>query len=266
MRWSTTSEAKASALPKDERCRRLPERMISPDRLSIEPLPVVGGSHDPLLEWSLRESGCGLTTLPEGSAAGLQRFVDGKLVAAAIHLHSFDDDSDENIAVMRNERSLHDAVLVGFARREQGIVVASGNPLGFKSIGDLRAERVRVAVRPAGAGAQLLLESLLMRAGLDVAKLNIVAPLCPTGPDIARAVQTGRADCGLASRSVANAAGLDFVSLAWESFDLVVRQRDYFRQPLQTFFAFLRTPMMQRHAADSGGYDITMAGEIRYAP
>jgi molybdate-binding protein len=105
-----------------------------------------------------------------------------------------------------------------------------------------------------------------MRAGVDVAKLNIVAPACPTGPDIARAVQTGRADCGLASRSVANAAGLDFVSLTWESFDLVVRQRDYFRKPLQTFFSFVRSPVMQRHAADAGGYDISMAGDIRYAP
>jgi molybdate-binding protein len=105
-----------------------------------------------------------------------------------------------------------------------------------------------------------------MRAGVDVAKLNIVAPVCATGSDIARAVQTGRADCGLASRSVANTAGLGFVSLAWERFDLVVRQRDYFREPLQTFFAFLKTPVMQRHADDAGGYDISVAGEVRYAP
>jgi molybdate-binding protein len=71
-----------------------------------------------------------------------------------------------------------------------------------------------------------------------VAKLDIVAAVCAIGPDIARALRTGRADCGLASRSVANAAGLGFVSLAWERFDLVVRQRNYFRKPLQKFFAF----------------------------
>ncbi|MEI8150668.1 MAG: helix-turn-helix domain-containing protein, partial [Hyphomicrobiales bacterium] len=35
--------------------------------------PIVGGSHDPLLEWALRESGSGLATLPEGSEAGLRR-------------------------------------------------------------------------------------------------------------------------------------------------------------------------------------------------
>lgn len=253
--------------PKHELDRWLLESMMRPGGVNpAEPLPIVGGSHDPLLEWALRESGCGLATLPEGSAAGLQRFIDGKLAAAAIHLHAFDDDSDENLAAMQNERNLQDAVLVGFARREQGIIVARGNPLELGSIGDLLAERVRVAVRPAGAGAQLLLESLLMREGVDVAKLNIVSPPCPTGPDIAQAVRTGRADCGIATRSVANSAGLDFISLAWENFDLVVRQREYFRKPMQIFFSFLKSPVMLRHAADAGGYDISLAGQIRYAP
>src|SRR6187401_3232313 len=49
--------------------------------------PIVGGSHDPLLEWALRESGSGLATLPEGSEAGLARFEQGGIVATALHLH-----------------------------------------------------------------------------------------------------------------------------------------------------------------------------------
>ncbi len=231
-----------------------------------DPPPVVGGSHDPLLEWALRECNAGLVYTPEGSAAGLQRFVDGGLVAAAIHLHAFSDDSDENVAVMRSEQRLRDAVLVGFARREQGIVVAKGNPLDLAGIRDVASAGIRVAVRPAGAGAQLLLESLLARENLDVSKLTIVTPVCPTGTDIALAIQAGRADCGIASRSVAKAAGLDFISMAWERFDLVVRQREYFRPPLQTFFAFLTTPAMNARAQAAGGYDISMAGQIRLAP
>lgn len=230
------------------------------------PEPVVGGSHDPLLEWALRESGAGLSYLPEGSAAGLQRFVDGDLVAAAVHLHAFSDDSDENIAVMQSEPRLKDAVLIGFARREQGILVSKGNPLGLRSIRDVVRRDVHVAVRPAGAGAQLLLESLLAREGLDMSKLIAVTPVCRTGPDIAQAIQVGLADCGMASRSVANAAGLDFISLAWERFDLVVRQRDYFHAPLQIFFAFLKTPAMIARAQNAGGYDVSMAGLVRFAP
>src|ERR1700755_3024414 len=51
-----------------------------------EPMPMVGGSHDPLLEWALRESGSGLATLPEGSEAGLARFEQGKIVARRLQL------------------------------------------------------------------------------------------------------------------------------------------------------------------------------------
>jgi len=48
--------------------------------------PIVGGSHDPLLEWTLRESGCGLASLPEGSQEGLRRLTRGEVMIAAIHL------------------------------------------------------------------------------------------------------------------------------------------------------------------------------------
>src|SRR5215471_7187084 len=49
--------------------------------------PIVGGSHDLLLELTLRESGCGLANLAEGSEAGLQRLGRGEVMVAAIHLH-----------------------------------------------------------------------------------------------------------------------------------------------------------------------------------
>ena len=86
-------------------------------------------------------------------------------------------------------------------------------------------------MRPQGAGAQLLLLALLARAGLAADALALLQPPCPTGPDVAQAVRAGRADCGIATRSVALAAGLDFVPLTWERFDLVLRQRDYFLPP-----------------------------------
>src|SRR5690349_15710234 len=58
--------------PKAELDHWLASSLSRPEGLSAaEPMPIVGGSHDPLLEWALRESGCGLATLPEGSEAGL---------------------------------------------------------------------------------------------------------------------------------------------------------------------------------------------------
>ncbi len=231
-----------------------------------EPMPIVGGSHDPLLEWALRESGSGLATLPEGSEAGLARFETGGVVATALHLHSLQDDGDANIEALRKRSGLHDAVLIGFVRREQGFLVKEGNPLAIATITDVAAKRARLALRPQGAGAQLLLLSLLHRAGLTFDALAIVAPPCPTGPDIAQAIQAGRADCGIATRSVANAGGLDFAPIAWEDFDLLVRQRDYFRPSLQSFFQFASRPAFATRARELGGYDVAPAGKIRFAP
>src|SRR5262245_24920127 len=90
--------------PKDEIDRWLSDSVVLRDGMNrAAPMPIVGGSHDPLLEWALRESGSGLATLPEGSLSGLQRFKRGELVAAAIHLHSLDEDRDANLDAMANE-------------------------------------------------------------------------------------------------------------------------------------------------------------------
>ncbi len=48
--------------------------------------PVIAGSHDPLLDWAVKESGCGLALLPGGSLDGMKRFAAGGAVAAGMHL------------------------------------------------------------------------------------------------------------------------------------------------------------------------------------
>src|SRR5215469_2726333 len=98
--------------------------------------PIVGGSHDPLLEWALRESRCGLAYLPEGSGEGLRRLTEGEVIAAAIHLHALDaaDDEQANLAAVAAAAGMHNAVVIAFARREQGIVTAAGNPHGVTDI------------------------------------------------------------------------------------------------------------------------------------
>jgi putative molybdopterin biosynthesis protein len=226
--------------------------------------PIVGGSHDPLLEWALRESGCGLASLPEGSEQGLRRLMQGEVIAAAIHLHRLDgDDEEANLAAVADAPGLHDAVVIGFSRREQGIVIASGNPMRLSDIASLAERRARVAQRPAGAGAQLLLLALLTRAGLAPDQLAAARPVCPTGTDIAQAVHAGRADCGIATRSAALAAGLDFLPLTWERFDLVLRQRDYFLPGPQTLLGFGRSTVLRERAAELGGYDVGVLGDVR---
>jgi molybdate-binding protein len=125
-------------------------------------------------------------------------------------------------------------------------------------------KRARIALRPKGAGAQLLLLSLLHRTKASLDQLVTASPVCPTGPDIAQAIRAGRVDTGIATRSVADSAGLDFVSIAWEPFDLVLRQRDYFHPPLQALFKFLRSDEFVARAKELGGFDLREAGSVRF--
>jgi excisionase family DNA binding protein len=253
--------------PKAELDQWLAASMVRPDGAARpEPAPIVAGSHDPLLEWALRESGSGLATLAVGSEAGLHRFLAGDVTAAAIHLHALDDgEADANVTAMGAHPQLYDAVLIAFCRREQGLLVAPGNPLKLKSVADVAKSKAKIAVRPKGAGAQLLLLALLAQSQLSYADLDVVSPASPTGPDVAQAIRAGRAHCGVATRSVANAAGLDFVPLIWERFDLVVRHRDYFQQPMQALMTFLRSSEFATRANEMGGFDLSSTGAVRFA-
>jgi excisionase family DNA binding protein len=237
--------------------------------LPTEPPPIVGGSQDDLLEWSLRESGSGLAALTEGTARGLERLQRNEVMAAAVHFHSLDSSdnltSDANVAAVRAAPDLHDAVLVGMVRREQGLLLPPGNPKRLRSLADVLALGAKMALRQQGAGAQMLLDVLLKRAGATPKDLRRLDTPCLTGPDLAAAVRTGQADCGVATRAAAKAAGLDFVPLLWENFDLALRQRSYFRPPMQALIRFLNEKRVRSHAEELSGYDPSPAGQIRFA-
>lgn len=251
--------------PKAALDRWLASGLVTPAGMRLSPRPpLVGGSQDPLLDWVLRDSGCGLASLPEGSEAGLRRLSRGEVTAAAIHLHRLEgDDETANTETVAQTPGLHDAVVIAFCRREQGLLVAPGNPLKLTDIASVARARARLAQRPAGAGAQLLLLAILARAGIQADALALVKPVCPTGPDLAQAIRSGRADCGIASRSVAHAAGLGFVPLLWERFDLALRQRDYFLPGPQALFGHIRKPAFRAQAAELQGYDVADAGAVR---
>jgi excisionase family DNA binding protein len=231
-----------------------------------EPPPIVGGSHDPLLQWALSETRAGLAILPEGSQAGYERFLKSEVIAAAIHFHDLDDaEKDANVEVLASQGALYDAVLIGFARREQGLVVAHGNPLQLSSLAAAHANKARLIARPAGAGAQQLLAALLRRERLEIADFGDAIEAA-TGPDIAQMIRAGHGDWGIATRAVATAAGMDFVPLVVEHFDLLMRQRDAFRPPLQKLIKLTSSPTFATRAKELGGLDVSAAGCVRWAP
>ena len=244
--------------------RRLVDRWVEShvdmqDQRLAAPPPIVAGSSDPLLEWALRESRCGLATLFEGSGAGLRRFASGE--AAAVGMHLVEEDGGYNVGAARANAAIFDLVLVEWAWREQGLVVAPGNPLGLSGIEDLVGKRPRIILRQPGSGAQVLYDRLLDAAGLADAELSL-AGTALTETDVAAQVADGAADCGLAIGAVARLFGLGFVPLARERFDLALRRRTYFEPAMQRLFAFARSEIFRARAEAFSHYDVGGTGTV----
>ena len=236
--------------------------------ITSDPPLIVGGSQDALLEWCLRESGSGLASLVEGTESGIGRVLRGEAIAAAIHFHTDNEvngsGEDANVTAVRAMAGLHDAVLIGFVRREQGLLLQPGNPKNLTGLADVLAREAIMAVRQPGAGAQMLLDVLLKQQGAKPKNLRRLDPPCLTGPDLAAAIRAGEADCGIATRAAAKAAGLDFVPLLWENFDLMMRQRSYFKPALQALMGFIAKKRIRQRATDLTGYDVAPAGVVRF--
>jgi len=228
------------------------------------PAPAVcAGSHDPLLDWALRESGCELAMMPGGSLDGLNRLAAGEAMVAGMHV--FDAGSGAyNQPTVEEACQGQDVVLIEWAWREQGLILAPGNPLGISVIMDLKAKKARVMPRQAGAGSRILLDHLLDQAGLKTSDLDILDPPARSETDLGLAVQEAKADAGLAVQSVAHQFRLDFLPLHKERYDLLVRRRDYFEAPVQKLMNFTATDAFRARAQDMAGYDISGLGRVVY--
>ncbi len=77
------------------------------------------GSHDPLLEWALRESRCGLATYFDGSLDGLERFANSEGIATGLHVY-VPETTDWNRPVIKTCFAHQAVVLIGFGWRERG--------------------------------------------------------------------------------------------------------------------------------------------------
>lgn len=216
---------------------------------------VLGGSHDPLLDWAVRDSGCGLSVLFDGSMDGLRRFQAREVALAGMHVP---DQEGWNIAAVTGA-DLRDAVLIGWAERQQGIILAKGREGSVKGLADLQGERL--ALRQPGAGSRVLLDRLAAEQGLAVPADALVVR---TENEAAGAVASGEADAALGLEAAARAFGLGFVPMVRERFDLLADRHAYFTAPVQTLLAFARTAAFVEKAEKLGGYDLGTAGQVRW--
>lgn len=222
---------------------------------------VVLGSHDPLLEWALRESRCGLATFFDSSRDGLQRFAAGEGVATGLHVHCAETD-DWNVPLVSTTFAGKGVVLLEWAVRQRGLIVAEGNPLGIDGLASLKGRRV--VPRQATAGSQALFQELLEKAGLELGSdIEATVPAL-SETDAVLVVQDGKADATFGLTALAGQYRLDAVPVAEERFDLLIDRRSYFEPPLQKLLAFTRTAAFQAKASELEGYDVSGLGSVRF--
>jgi putative molybdopterin biosynthesis protein len=222
---------------------------------------VIAGSHDPLLEWAVRESGSELALLFDGSLAGLERLAQRRAVASGLHVID-SDTKTYNVPQVRARLPREPVVVLEWAWREQGLIVAADNPLGIERLADLNG--VRFAARQPEAGSRLLLDHLLRTEGLGPETVHADGPPLRTETDVALAVSEGRADAGLGIAAVARQLNLDLVPLTRERYDLLIWRRAYFEPPLQRLLAFCASAAFAAKAENLGGYDVSGLGRVHH--
>ena len=225
--------------------------------------PIIAGSHDPLLDWVVRDQGALLSLACHGSSDGLARLATREACAALVHIPD-PDGPGFNTQAIQSALSGLPVVSLHWARREQGLIVAEGNPLKIRTLNDLVRKRARFVRRQAGAGSNLLFARLMRAAGADLAKLRTLDTTAQNETEVAESIVDGYADAGFAIRAVAQRHRLPFIPLATEHVELVAWRRSVFDPPLHALLEATRSRRFAAHAARLGGYDLGDHGAVRF--
>lgn len=196
-----------------------------------------------------------------GSMGGIKALARDLCHMAASHLLQ-EDEQEYNFDFITEKFGGEAPVLVNFCRREQGLIVAKGNPKGISSISDLGQAGIKIANRPDGTGTRLLLDRELDKAGLKGSKIEGYQQEFRSHIDVAMEVFSGRVDAALAIKPVANLLGLDFIPLRWERYDLLISKEHFFEQGIQLFLGLLHEPQFREMAEKLDGYDLSLCGKM----
>jgi len=206
-----------------------------------------------------RFAGARATWLPGGSVRSLDLLAEGLVHVGGVHLSGRGEAADHE-ALIRARFPDEAMLIVNLARWREGFVVAAGNPLGIHDADGLLRPGLRFARREVGAGARSLVEALLVGAGAPDAML--AGPEASGHVEVARLVRCGAADVGVAIESVALTAGLGFVPLVEERFDLVVPASVAEAAPVSRFLDALDDPSFRAEMAHVPGYDTSLSGHV----
>ena len=233
-------------------------------RQELERTILALGSHDltlDLLAQFLSLRGSRLSSGNLGSLGGLIALQRGEAHLAGSHL--LDPETGEfNLPYI--ERYLPDVpvVVVRLVGREQGLILAPGNPKTITGLGDIARADLAYVNRQRGAGTRILLDYQLEKLGIEPASVRGYQHEEYTHLAVAAAIASGRADCGLAIHAAAAALKLDFLPLYQERYDLIIPKEHHESARLMPLLQLLGDPEFQQTVASLPGYSTDSMGEI----
>lgn len=222
------------------------------------------GSHDmslDILAQFLSQKSRRLVSANVGSQGGLIAIRRGETHLAGCHLLDMDT-GEYNVAAIKDYLPDVSVRLMVWAERQQGLIIARGNPRGIQSLQDLVRPELRFVNRQRGAGTRLLLDYNLTRLGLDSQLIHGYEHEEFTHLSAAAAIASGRADCGLGIAAAAFALDLDFIPLFNERYDLVIPSIHFDSPLLVPLLDLTQDGAFKQSLARLPGYDFSRLGEI----
>ena len=196
-----------------------------------------------------------------GSLGGLLALRKGNAHLAGSHL--LDPETGEyNTPYIRRYVPGVEVRLVNLVYREQGLIIARGNPKGIRGLGDLTRPDLALVNRQAGSGTRVLLDWQLKQLGIDPGVINGYEREEYTHMAVAVDVLSGTADAGMAIYAAAQALGLDFLPVATERYDLVIPAVHFDGPLVQTLLEIITSREFKDQVLALGGYDVRDTGTL----
>ena len=156
----------------------------------------------------------------------------------------------------------HQHCLVRVAERQQGLIMARGNPLGLHGLADLARPEVRFVNRQAGSGTRMLLEMMLAADGPPLESINGYNSAEFTHSAVAAYIASGMADAGIGMQAAAAQFKLDFLPLVREHYYFALRLDAVDEPAMRQLLELMRDPSYHKLVNALPGYDAVGTGEL----
>src|SRR5262249_6587330 len=152
--------------------------------------------------------------------------------------------------------------LLRFAEREQGLIVARGNPKRLRSLADLVQRRARFVNRQRGSGTRRHIDRLLAEAAIAPQNVRGYTTEEHTHLAVAATIAAGRARAGLGVQGGAAQFGWDFVPVLREQYWLALRDHTLAAGAGEALKAAIAGKPLARIARKLPGYDLRQSGTV----